>query len=202
MSKYTKKKKYSNEIKIVAIYILTIVIAILITSICQSVKYKKLIAEINTSHEEEIVALRVELKNDYEAQMTDLQRYYEYGGDITEIEREAECIAKVLYGMARNHSAADQRAVVWCVLNRVEHRSYPDNVAEVCEQPKQWIGYSNENPVLADLYDLALTELKIWHSDGHRPMSNEYVYLTWSSKEIIMRDAFEENKNTHYWRMQ
>jgi len=72
---------------------------------------------------------------------------------------------------------------------------------EVCEQPKQWMGYSDENPVLTELYDLALTELKTWYSGGHRPMSNDYIYLSWSSKEILLRDTFEENKNTNYWRM-
>lgn len=202
MSKYTKKKNYSTIIKIVTSYILTIVFVILITSICQSVKYKKQITEINADHEEEIVALRVELRNDYESKIEELKQYYEYGGDITEIEKEAECIAKVLYGMAKNHSYEDKKAVVWCILNRVDYRSHPNTIEEVCEQPKQWIGYSNENPILSDLYDLALTELKTWHSGGHRPISSEYVYLTWSSKEIIMRDTFEENKNTHYWRMQ
>jgi hypothetical protein len=63
------------------------------------------------------------------------------------------------------------------------------------------MGYSDENPVLEDIYDLALTELKTWHNGGHRPMSNDYIYLSWSSKEIILRDTFEENKNTNYWRM-
>jgi hypothetical protein len=165
------------------------------------VKYEKQIAEIYAAHEEEMVALRIELCNEYEGQMNELERYYEYGVDVTEIEREAEFIAKVLYGMARNHSPADQRAVVWCILNRVEHHSHPNTIQEVCEQPKQWIGYSNENPVLEELYDIALTELKTWHNDGHRPMSSDYIYLTWSSKEILLRDTFEENKNTNYWRM-
>jgi len=202
VSKYLKKKNYFIGIKVAAIGILIVALAVMITAIFQRVKYEKQIAEINANHEEEMIALRAELRDDYEAQMIELERYYEYGGDITEIEREAEYIAKVLYGMARNHSAADQKAVVWCVLNRVEHRSYPNTIKEVCEQPKQWIGYSSENPVLTELYDLALTELKTWHSDGHRPMSSEYIYLTWSSKEILLRDAFEENKNTHYWRIE
>ena len=113
----------------------------------------------------------------------------------------AEYIAKVIYGTARNHADSDKRAVVWCILNRVEHYAHPNTVAEVCEQPKQWMGYSNDNPVLTENYDLALEELKTWHSDGHRPLSNEYIYLTWSSKEILLRDTFEENKSTNYWRM-
>ena len=201
MSKYAKKKSYLNDIKIAAIYILIIVLAVVITAISQRVKYEKQIAEINMNHEEAMSTLRTELQDEYETRMSELELYYEYGGDVDQIDQEAEYIAKVLYGMARTHSTDDQRAVVWCILNRVEHRSHPSTIAEVCEQPKQWIGYSSENPVLEDLYGIALNELTIWHSGGHRPMSNEYVYLSWSSKEILLRDTFEENKNTHYWRM-
>lgn len=201
MSKYLKKKKYLSGTKIVIIYILILALAVMITAISQRVKYEKQIDEINTAHEEEIATLRTELQNDYESQMTKLKQYYEYGGDVSQIEREAEYIAKVIYGTARNHTDSDKRAVVWCILNRVEHYAHPDTVAEVCEQPKQWMGYSSDNPVLTENYDLALAELKTWYNDGHRPMNNDYIYLSWSSKEILLRDTFEENKNTHYWRM-
>lgn len=183
------------------IYILILALAVSITAISQRAKYAKQIAEINTNHEAEMEALRDELYENYVSQMAELEQYYEYGGDVSQIELEAEYIAKVIYGTARNHSDSDKKAVVWCILNRVEHHSHPDTIAEVCEQPKQWMGYSDENPVLEDIYDLALAELKIWHSGGHRPMSNDYIYLSWSSKEIILRDSFEENKDTHYWRM-
>ena len=201
MSKYLKKKSRLSGIKIAAIYILVVVLVVMVTVISQRVKYENQIAEINANHEIEMAALRTELRNDYESQMTELKRYYEYGGDITQIEREAEYIAKVIYGTARDHADSDKKAVVWCILNRVENHSHPNNVMEVCEQPKQWMGYSDENPVLTELYDLALTELKTWYSGGHRPMSNDYIYLSWSSKEILLRDTFEENKNTNYWRM-
>lgn len=202
MAKYAKKntkkkKKYLTTIQMVTAYILIIVVAVMMTFLCQRTKYENQIEEINANYEEEIESIRA----DYEARVTELEQYYEYGGDVSQIEREAEYIAKVIYGTARNHADSDKKAVVWCILNRVEHYSHPNTVAEVCEQPKQWMGYSNDNPVLTENYDLALAELKIWYSGGHRPMSNEYIYLSWSSKEIILRNTFEENKNTRYWRM-
>ena len=205
MSKYAKKKNYSTNILIaivlLLIIILTVMVTVAITTASQRTKYEAQIEELNAQHEVEMESLRDELYTNYVSRMAELEQYYEYGGDVDQIEREAEYIAKVIYGTARNHADSDKRAVVWCILNRVEHHSHPDTVAEVCEQPKQWMGYSNDNPVLTELYDLALVELKIWHGDGHRPMSNDYIYLSWSSKEIILRDTFEENKNTKYWRM-
>lgn len=197
MSKYIKKKKGLARIRPEAIYALIVVLAIIITVICQRSMYEKQMEEINVSFEEQIAALRAE----YESQIVELKQYYEYGGDITQIELEAEYIAKVVYGTAYNHAESDKRAVVWCILNRVEHYAHPDTIIEVCEQPKQWMGYSSGNPVLADIYDLVMAELKIWYGGGHRPVSNEYIYLTWSSREILLRDSFEENKSTNYWRM-
>lgn len=201
MSKYLNPKHRFANIQMVALYILVILLAVSITSISQRVKYKKQIEEINAAHQEELTTLRSTLQKDYESQITELEQYYEYGGDVSQIEREAEYIAKVIYGTAISHTESDKRAVVWCILNRVEHYAHPDTVQGVCEQPKQWMGYSDSNPVLTDIYDLALEELKIWYSGGHRPMGKEYIYLSWSSSEILLRDTFEEGKNTRYWRM-
>jgi hypothetical protein len=201
VSKYAIKKKYLLNIQVTVIYILVLTIAVMVTAICQRVNYEKQIEEINANHTEEMTALRIELQRECETRMTELELYYEYSGNVDQIELEAEYIAKVIYGTARNHAESDKRAVIWCILNRVEHYTHPNTVVEVCEQPKQWMGYSNDNPILTELYDLALAELKAWYSGGHRPMSSDYVYLTWSSKEILLRDTFEENKNTNYWRM-
>lgn len=201
MYKSSIKKNWLIVVQLILVYVLTIAIAVMVTTLNQRAKYDGQITELNAKHRAELVALREELRASYESQISVLEQYYEYGGDVSQIEREAEYIAKVIYGTARNHADSDKRAVVWCILNRVEHYAHPNTVVGVCEQPKQWMSYSSDNPVLDDIYDLALTELKTWYGDGHRPVGNEYIYLSWSSKEILLRDTFEENRNTNYWRM-
>ena len=205
MGKYAKNTNRFVGVQVVIIGILIVAIAVMatatITSVTQRDKYEKQIEELTATHEAEMEALRDELYESYVSQMAKMEQYYEYGGEVDQIKQEAEYIAKVIYGTARNHVTSDQKAVVWCILNRVENNSYPDTVAEVCQQPKQWMGYSDDNPVLTELYDLALAELKIWHTGDHRPLSNEYIFLSWSSKEIMLRDTFEETKNTKYLRM-
>ena len=208
MGKYSKKKrKHSKQYRIAMVQravaaILILVLAIMITSITQRVKYENRIKEINELHQEEMIALRVELQDQYESEIAAIEKYYEYGGDVSQIEREAEWIAKVMYGMAKpDHKDSDLRAIVWCILNRVDNKAYPGEVQAVCQQKSQWMGYSDDNPVIAKLYDIALAELKKWHGDAVRPMSADYVYLTWSSKEILLRDTFAENRSTNYWRM-
>lgn len=201
MIKHTTKKPNIVKIQLIIIYVLVILIAVMFAAISQRVKYENRIEELNATHTKELLNLREELRESYETQIAELKQYYEYGGDVAQIEREAEYIAKVIYGTARNHVDSDKKAVVWCILNRVEHYAHPDTVAGVCEQPKQWMGYSDDNPVLTENYDLALEELKIWYSGDHRPIDNRYIYLSWSSREILLRDTFEETKSTNYWRM-
>lgn len=148
-----------------------------------SAAYEKQISELNESHKEEIQNLR----NEYE--------------DLTpeeQMQQEAEYIAKVLYGAAKNNSDRDKKTVVWCILNRVDHVNYPNSVKAVCEQDSQWMGYSDANPILNDLYQLALTEVKVWHSN-YRPVMPDYIYMSWSSKEIILRDTYGKTNSTRYW---
>lgn len=116
-------------------------------------------------------------------------------------EREAAEMARVLYGTARYHSADARAAVCWCILNRVESSLYPATVEEVCRQESQWMGYSADNPVVQELYDTALSVLTVWEEGGIRPMSADFLFLTWSSNEIELRTTFREGAQTRYWRV-
>ena len=128
-------------------------------------------------------------------------RYYaESEARDTTKRAEAEEIAKVLYGTARYNNEHDQALVVWCILNRVEHDNYPDSIKEVCRQEAQWMGYSENNPILSELYRVAETELTRYYDGDYRPMGPEYIFLSWTEDEIVLRDSFEETKRTHYWR--
>lgn len=113
--------------------------------------------------------------------------------------REAQAMARVLYGMARYRSKEAQEAICWCILNRVESTQFPDSVEAVCAQPVQWMGYSASNPVTQELYDVARGVLDVWKGGGIRPMPQDYLYLSWSETEIVLRTSFNETARTHYW---
>lgn len=117
----------------------------------------------------------------------------------TIINSEAEALAKVLYGVKGN-STDDLRTYAWCVLNRVDNSAYPNTLAEVIAQPKQWMAYDPDAPVIESLYLIAYDVLEVWHSGGHRPVTSEYVYMNWSPTEIVLRDRWAEGSGTHYWR--
>ena len=111
---------------------------------------------------------------------------------------EAEYIAKVLYGQARYNSAEAQKAIAWLIINRVESPYYPNSVQEVVEQPSQWMGYNDNNIIEDSLYEIALTAVNDWHNGAHRPFSADFLYMIWSSDEIVLRTTFEETRGTQY----
>lgn len=112
---------------------------------------------------------------------------------------EAEEMARVLFGSALHNTEKGQRLVCWCILNRVDSPLYPDNVIDVCKQEQQWMGYSEENPIIQNLYDVAVSVLDQYHGGAYRAMAPDYIFMSWSENEIILRDEFKETARTHYW---
>lgn len=196
------RKIKSNRFHQILLFIFVGFIVFSFGRLNQASRDKNYYNELLVSQKEEIIA-------EYESQISDLQiaqaqaiqdirEEYENLTPEEVIQKEAEYIAKVLYGTAKNNSERDQRTVVWCILNRVDNSAYPNTVQGVCEQASQWMGYSADNPILNELYQIALTELQTWHNN-YRPVSSDYIYMSWSSKDIVLRDTYEKKTNTRYW---
>lgn len=116
-----------------------------------------------------------------------------------QLNEEAEMLARVLYGVKDNKSD-DLKTYCWCVFNRVDYSHYPDSLRDVIAQPNQWMRYDPTNPVLESLYQIAREQLDAWHTNTHRPVSSEYVFMNWSANDICLRDVWAEGSGTHYWR--
>lgn len=104
------------------------------------------------------------------------------------IEEQAKIVAKVLYPMQNNREVGLHLAC-WAVFNRVDHLRYSDDLLSVCSADQAFMGWSENNPVLEDLYNVALEEVTRWHS-GVRPMDTGYVYLYWTPNEIYLFDDY------------
>jgi len=165
-----------------------------------------------------VIGARVKLHNDQSAEAAqqmriDLERQEAIRASMIASEQakeqqalaahkaDCESVARVLYGTALHHSADAQKAVVWCIINRVESSLYPDTIQEVCSQESQWMGYSVENPVIESLYSIADEVLSGWEQGGYRAISPDYLFLTWTRDEIVLRTSYTEGRNTHYWRV-
>lgn len=115
-----------------------------------------------------------------------------------QMEREADAIARVIGTMATKRM---KTTMVWNILARVDNPAYPGSVEAVIEQPRQWIFYSESNPIREDDRELALEQLRLWH-EGRYPagLSNSFVYGEWSESDYVLRDSWDRNSRTNYWR--
>lgn len=116
-----------------------------------------------------------------------------------QLNAEAESLARILYGV-KDNDTDDLKTYCWCVFNRVDNPAYPDTLEDVIAQPSQWMRYDPTNPVLEPLYQLAREQLDAWHTDSHRPVSSEYVFMNWTPKDICLRNVWAEGSGTRYWR--
>lgn len=195
--KLTKKQKrfLLKAGSITAAAILVLLVQYIRISCQIEARYEEKIAALTAAHEEEIA----QLTQEHNKQIEDILFQQEHGASEDILTEEARMISKVVYGMAGNHDKYSQKAVIWCILNRVDNTSFPSTVSEVCRQPKQWIEFNDKNPIVDEIYDAVMTELSIYHN-GRRPVDDKYVFLSWSTKEIILRDEFIETAATRYWK--
>ena len=95
-----------------------------------------------------------------------------------------------------------QLTVIWNALVRVANPDYPDTVEGVVNQASQWMFYKPDNPIRADVRELAMEQLKLFR-EGRYPagLSNSFVYGEWSATDYVLRDRWEKDSRTCYWRM-
>lgn len=120
------------------------------------------------------------------------------GTTFEQVQIEAQYAARVLYGVQDN-TRAGLKLTTWCIINRAQNKAYPNNVVDVCKQELQWMGYSDENQVIKNLYDICYEELVYWHNGGPVPMSSDYVFLAWTPDEIILRTDYMGKNRCKYF---
>ena len=98
-------------------------------------------------------------------------------------EEDVLVLAKLLYGEAGSISSdTEKAAVIWCVLNRVDSESFPDDIKSVVTQKSQFVGYSTSNPVKEDLVKIVKDVLGRWQSEKNgtgfgRVLPEDYLYF-------------------------
>ena len=97
--------------------------------------------------------------------------------------QEIEMLAKTVWAEARGvKSTAQQAAVVWCVLNRVDAGGYGETIAEVVSAPYQF-AYDPASPVTGEFLILAEDVLLRWgaekagEEDVGRTLPADYLFF-------------------------
>lgn len=117
-------------------------------------------------------------------------------------QEEIDALARTIWGEARGvPSKAEQAAVAWCVLNRVD-AGYGATVLEVVSAPGQFVGYSPYYPVTDELAELAKDVLTRWYrekdgeTDVGRTLPPGYYYFNGSGGHNWFRKEF---RSSTYW---
>lgn len=118
---------------------------------------------------------------------------------------EVEMLAKTIWAEARGvKSTAQQAAVVWCVLNRVDAGGYGETIAEVVSAPYQF-AYDPASPVTGEFLILAEDVLLRWgaekagEEDVGRTLPADYLFFEGDGVENHFRKEYEKTGETWDW---
>lgn len=107
---------------------------------------------------------------------------------------DAECVARVLYGI-REYDLSDnaKTAVIEVIENRkadtaCEFRTV-NSIVDVCEQPNQWQGYVSGGSYLKEDYELALEVL--YDSSDARTIPEGCFFLIVNTGEVVVRTEWD-----------
>lgn len=120
---------------------------------------------------------------------------------------DVEVLSKLIYGEALiTQSDLEWSAVVWCVLNRVDHpEKYPDSIVEVVTAPNQFYGYREDNLVLPEVSELVIDVLDRWQSekegaeDVGRTLPKDYYYFEGDGWHNYYFQKWTESGDKDYW---
>lgn len=119
--------------------------------------------------------------------------------------QEIEMLAKTVWAEARGvKSKAQQAAVVWCVLNRVDAGGYGETIVEVVSAPCQF-AYDPASPVTGEFLILAEDVLLRWgaekagEEDVGRTLPADYLFFGGDGVENHFRKEYEKTGETWDW---
>lgn len=110
-----------------------------------------------------------------------------------------ELIAQTVWAEARGvESRAEQAAVVWCILNRVDAGTWGDTISQVVTSPSQF-AWDPHSPVEAEFVELAEDVCRRWAaekagaSDVGRTLPAEYLYFEGDGRHNHFRTEWEKD---------
>lgn len=109
-------------------------------------------------------------------------------------EADVVALAQCLEGECGGCSVIQQQAVCCVVFNRVDSPDFPDTLLGVITAPKQFHGYSPDNPVRDDLYELAYQEIKRWRNGEAGVIGPEYLFFWGDGRRNHFTTAYHGGK--------
>jgi len=116
------------------------------------------------------------------------------------MQQEATAVAKAFYGIRLfidkyNYSEADLATYARCIFNRAEN----GDLEKVVRLTGQFTGYSDDNPVLQEYYNLALRLVKEWHSETVKPCDVAYQFAELTPDGIYLKKDLHADAYQRRW---
>lgn len=113
-------------------------------------------------------------------------------------EEDAEYLAK----LSDQYKTKRMKQTVMCnAWARMKNENYPNTIKAVVSQANQFQFWSENNPVKADDYALAMELLDELYA-GRYPsgFDDKFIYGEWSPNDYVLRDTWQKDSSTNYWR--
>ena len=115
----------------------------------------------------------------------------QYDAEVVEI------LAKIVYAEANGvESEAEQQAVIWCILNRVD--AGWGTLKEVATAPHQF-AYNARDMSRLKYRNMVREVLELWRTDGERALPSDYLYFAGRNGHNYFRKSYG---STEYWRFE
>ena len=111
-------------------------------------------------------------------------------------ETDVTALAQMAYGEARGLAQYEIAACMWVALNRLDCGGYGETVLDVVSAPGQFAGYSERNPVVEHIAEIARDVLTRHHAeqqgeDVPREIGRDYLYFSGDSLHNYFRAEYD-----------
>jgi spore germination cell wall hydrolase CwlJ-like protein len=123
--------------------------------------------------------------------------------DPKEEQKKAEitALAQFIQAVKRfNFSFDDYVTAAWGMDARTRNPAYPNTLLEVIQQPRQWPGYSEDIIPTKEEYSTATRVWDVLNGAEHPEVSSDFVFASFESEGITLRDTWEISTKTHFWK--
>lgn len=117
------------------------------------------------------------------------------------MKQEAIAVAKAFQGIRLfiekyNYSEADLVTYARCMFNRAEKNG---DLIAVVSAKDQFVGYSDNNQVLQEFYDLAYHLVDEWHHEQTKPCDTSYQFAELTTSGIFLKNDLHADGYARRW---
>lgn len=154
----------------------------------------------STAYAMEPIDVEVMLYEEHELTVEDVLAV---ASKLASYDQEIKVLAKLLHGEAGGvESKMEQAAVVWCVLNRVDCKGYPNDIIGCVTDRGQFTGYTKSMPIKEDMVKIVEDVLVRWLLEKRgvrnvgRVLPEEYLWFAGRYGRNWFRNEY---RSTDYW---